>query len=96
MSERPILHLKLWKTYYKQGFFNIPREFDHMVGDEGPMTLTILGGGQIGADVNRSANGNGTARIMGRTALRDWFQRTYSEGDTVPIRFDTPRRLYLG
>ena len=96
MTERPILHLKLEKTYYNQGFFNIPRKFDHLVGDEGPMTLVILGGDQIEANVNRSANQNRTPRIMGRTALRDWFQRKYSEGDTVPVRFDTPRRLYLG
>ena len=95
-SANSVFPLTLWKTYYNQGFFNVPREFDHFVGDEGPVTLMLCGDGRVSSYINRSANLNGTARVMGRVALRDWFQSTYSEGDTIPVRFETPRRLILG
>ena len=91
-----VLYLKLSKTYYNQGFFNVPRAFDHLVGDEGAATLVLRGSGSIKGHVNRSANLNRTARVMGGVPLRSWFQRNYSEGDAVPVRFDTPFRLVLG
>ena len=96
MGQRAVFQLKLHKTYYNQGFFNVTREFDHNVGAEGPIDLTLRGVGQIEGYANRRANANGTARVMGRIPLRDWFQRMYSEGDTILIRFETPRRLVLG
>ena len=96
MSGPPVFYLKLWPTYYKQGFFNVPRRFDHLVGDEGPMALTLRGAGEVGGRINRSANRNGTARVIGRAALRDWFQAHYRQGDTVPVRIVSPRRLTLG
>ena len=88
--------LKLWPTYYSKGFFNVRRRFDHLVGREGSVTLVLHGNRPIEGTISRTANLNGTARIMGGADLRDWFQRTYSEGDTVEVRFETPRRLILG
>ena len=96
VSPGPVFHLKLWKTYYGQGFFNVPRGFDHLVGDDGAVTLTLRCDCRIEGYVNRRANRNGTARVMGRTALRDWFQANYTLGASVPVRFETPRRLTLG
>ena len=61
---QPIFYRTLEKVYYEQGFFNVIREFDHHVRlDEGPITLVLRGLGAIDAYVDRSANGNGTARI---------------------------------
>ena len=96
MSARPVFPLRLEKTYYEKGFFNVKREFDHNVGEEGPVTLSLRGGYTMEARVDRRAQQNGTARIMGGAVLRDWFQKMYSEGDIVPVRFDTPHRFYLG
>ena len=96
MSPGPVFHLKLWKTYYGQGFFNVPRESYRLVGDEGAVPLGLSGNGRIEGYVNRRANRNVTARVMGRTALRDWFQANYTLGASVPVRFETPRRLTLG
>ena len=92
----PVFHLKLWKTYYTQGFFNVPRAFDDLVGGEGVVTLVLRDNGDIKGHVNRTANRNRTARVIGGVRLRTWFQKRYSEGDTVPVRFDTPFRLRLG
>ncbi len=96
MSDSSTFPLKLHKTYYDKGFFNVIREFDHLVGDEGSVTLTLLDGCQIEARIDRSANQNGTARIIGGAVLRDWFQRMYSQGNIVPVRFDTMQQLSLG
>ena len=64
--------------------------------DEGPVTLVLRGSQLIEGRVNRRANLNGTARIMGGADLQDWFQRIHSEGDTVEVRIRTPERLILG
>ena len=90
-------HLTLHKTYYNQGFWNVPVDLDRYVRkDEGPITL-LLGKyrQEIQAHVNRSANQNGTARIMGKSALRDWFQQNYAVMDDVPVRFVSPNMIVL-
>ena len=98
LHTRPVFQLTLYRTYYTQGFFNIPQDFDRYVrSDEGAVTLELGSRRQeIEAEANRSANKNGTARIMGRTLLRRWFQAEYRERDIVPVRFDAPDRLVLG
>ena len=68
---QPIFYRTLEKVYYEQGFFNVISEFDHHVRhDEGPITLVLRGLGAIDAYVDRSANGNGTARIRNARGLR--------------------------
>ena len=91
-------HLTLYKTYYNQGFWNVPVDLDRYVRkDEGPITLVLGQSGlEVQAFVNRSANQNGTARIMGRSALRKWFQQNYDVMDDVPVRFVAPNRITLG
>ena len=98
MNSRPVFQLTLHPTYYKLGFFNVPRDFDRYVrSDDGPVTLTLSSQfHEIGAWANRRANRNGTARIMGGARLRLWFQGRYREMDTVPVRFDSLDRLVLG
>ena len=92
-----VFPLRLEKTYYNQGFFNIKRDFDYQVrGDEGPVTLQLRGGGRIKGYVNRRAQKNGTARVMGYIALRESFQQNYAVGDIVPITFSSPARLAIG
>ena len=91
-----IFHLKLWKSYYAKGFFNVPVEFDGLAGDDGPLTLILLGGEEIATAITRRANQNGTARVMPKAKLRDWFQQNYPLNGVVPVRFDAPRRWRLG
>ena len=94
---QPIFYRTLEKVDYEQGFFNVIREFDHDVRlDEGPITLVLRGLGAIDAYVDRSANGNGTARIRNARGLLEWFQANYMMGDEVPVRFDSPFVLTLG
>jgi len=82
-----IFNLTLQETYFKQGFFNVIVDFDRFVrAEEGPIRLRLgRNGREIQASINRHANNNGTARIMGGADLRNWFQSQFEPMDTVAV-----------
>lgn len=87
MSRLPTYKLTLHKTYYDHGFFNLGVEVDRFVRpNSGPVSI-LLGPAQaeISATINREANVNGTPRVMGGAALRNWFQRNYEQGEVVDV-----------
>ena len=89
--------LTLHKTYYDKGFFNVTVEFDRFVrSSEGPIKLLLGKSGEIVGHINRRANLNGTARIMGGSALRDWFQRNYRPLDIVDVDLSAVDKVRLG
>ena len=89
--------LRLEKTYYKYGYFNVRVSHDHLLRqDEGPVSLLLNCGRELPAYVHRTANSNGTGRVRGSAALRDWFQEHYRHGDVVPVTFESATRLRLG
>ncbi len=97
LDDYPVMHLKLGKAFYSQGFFNVTVRFNEYVRkDQGEITLVLDEETTIVGRVDRHANRNGTPRIIGRTPLRDWFQRHYQQGDVVPVRFDSPYQVTLG
>ncbi|HRG56316.1 MAG TPA: GIY-YIG nuclease family protein [Lacunisphaera sp.] len=68
--------LTLQQTYFKMGFFNVGVENSKYLGDDGQTIELFLGTQErpeLGT-INRTANTNGTPRIMGGTALREWFK----------------------
>lgn len=79
--------LKLHPTYFNQGFFNVVVEYDRYVRrTEGPVRLRLgRNGAEVQATIDRHTNRNGTARIMGRVPLREWFQRNFHPLDTVSV-----------
>jgi hypothetical protein len=85
----PIFKLILHRTYHRAGFFNVTVEFDrHVRADEGPVQLMLRDGKRawtIKGRINRRANPNGTARIMGGRELRDWFQSHFRIKDMVEV-----------
>lgn len=94
----PLFKLILQKTYYRQGFFNVTVDFDRFVrSTEGPVGL-VLGKSRdkIEGKINRSANRNGTARIMGGAKLRDWFCDTHKLGDVVDIDLSSFDPILIG
>ena len=96
-SNAPIMCLVLERAYYSKGFFNVRVKYDdHVRLDEGSITLSLSTGGEITGRIDRVSNTNRTARVHGNKALRDWFQAHYSQGESVPVRFDSPYRLTLG
>jgi hypothetical protein len=87
----------LERTYFEQGFFNVERDFDHLIRpDDGPIMILLGNTGQlIEAQVNRRANLNGTARILGRRSLREWFEENYQVGDSLQIQIISPNQLHI-
>jgi hypothetical protein len=78
--------LTLHPTYYTHGYFNVPVAVDGAVGGHGEvMTIIIEPKVAIQGTINRRANSNQTARIMGGVALRDWFQAHFTAHDQVEI-----------
>lgn len=95
----PIFPLKLHKTYLEQGFFNVTVDFDRFVRQtEGPVELVLLADGKEQrreAKVNRSANMNGTARIIGGTKLRDWFLNHFDVGTRLDVDLGSDREIRI-
>ena len=92
----PVFVLRLEETYYRKGFFNVTVDYDRYAGPAGPIELVLGDAPVVAGRIDRDAQQNGTARIHGGAALRDWFQRGYSQGDAVAVRFRSPWVLELG
>lgn len=92
----PHFPLKLHKTYYEQGFFNVTVAFDGYVRDEeGPILLLLGAGVVIEEKIDRHANQNATARIHGGAPLRDWFQQNFACGDVVNVDLSSKEQIRL-
>jgi hypothetical protein len=75
----PTFALTLQRTYYKMGFFNVGVTYDrHVRRTEGPVRIRLgHDGPEIEGRVDRHANQNGTARVMGGVQLKRWFQANF-------------------
>jgi hypothetical protein len=77
LSAAPHFILTLQDTYHRRGFFNVPVNCDKYFGRD-EQSITIYCGReklQVIGKINRTANTNGTPRIMGAVPLREWFQK---------------------
>jgi hypothetical protein len=82
-----VFPLKLQQTYFQHGFFNVGVDYDHHVRKaDGPIRLRLgRQGNEIEGNINRRANTNGTARIFGGPALKEWFQANFEPMETVAV-----------
>src|SRR3972149_2902296 len=94
----PTFKLILHKSYYKFGFFNVPVEFDKLVGGNREQIKMQLGNTEsiVIGRIDRDTNINGTARIYGGTALKEWFTSNYKIGDMIEIYLLSPTSLKVG
>lgn len=97
MTTKPCYRLKLHKTYYDKGFFNLGREVDRFITQTDGAMQICLGKGQteIQGRVSRKANLNGTPRIFGGAELRNWIQQHYELDAVVEVVILGPSRLWL-
>lgn len=73
----PHFRLTLQETYHRTGFFNVPINVEKYIGKDA-QSITIYCGKEklaVTGKINRTANSNGTPRIMGQVPLREWFQK---------------------
>ena len=89
--------LTLEAAYYKQGFFNARVEFDrHIHADEVAVEIRVPDAGRVvKGKINRTAQNNGTARLMGGAELQDRFTSTFEEGETIELHIISPTVLEL-
>ena len=83
----PTFPLTLQKTYHKMGFFNVGVTWDRYVRKtEGPVRIRLgHDGPEIEGRVDRHANQNGSARVMGGASLKRWFQANFAPLDRVSV-----------
>ncbi len=92
-----VMKIVLQRTYYKQGFFNVPVEFDRLFGPHNSKVEIVLDTATdpIEGVINRTAQRNGTARILGHAGLRNYFQSQFRPEDSVAVVIESPQRIRL-
>ena len=85
---RETIAIKLGIAYYNQGFFNISQQYSEKIGADKAILNLQLGNDStniIEGYINRTANTNGTPRIMGGKTLTDWIQKNYEQNDIMKV-----------
>ena len=96
LEAAPHFVLTLQDTYHRRGFFNVPVNCDKYFGRD-EQNITIYCGReklQVIGKINRTANTNGTPRIMGAVPLREWFQKRKAMS-RVKISIVDPTTIYI-
>jgi hypothetical protein len=92
----PYFILKLHETYHRTGFFNVPVNSEKYFGRD-EQTIKIYCGQErslVTGKINRTANGNGTPRVMGAVPLREWFQKRKAMSPLKVMILD-PATIYI-
>jgi ribonuclease VapC len=96
LSSAAEMKIDLGTTYYRQGFFNVPVEYDLLLGADGEtIEIHVEGMPPMIGTINRTAQRNGTARVMGRAPLRSYFQASFNPGDQLTVLIESPRKIRL-
>jgi len=90
--------ITLGEAYYNQGFFNISQEYSDLIGPDNTSIDLDLGKDAedtIQGYINRTANKNGSPRIMGGKNLRTWIHRNFSLGEILEVGIISPIAIRL-
>lgn len=90
--------VKLGKTYYERGFFNVPVAFSSAFGSHGARMDLYCGDEHLHlhALLDRKANQlNKTPRIYGKAELATWFQRRFQLDGTLQVTVLGPTSAVL-
>lgn len=90
--------VRLGKTYYNQGFFNVPVAFSHHFGEHGAAVKLYCGSERalLMGVLDRKANQNSkTPRIYGKTELARWIQGRLKLDGFLEVTVVGPAELLL-
>lgn len=90
--------VRLGKTYYERGFFNVPVAFSSMFGVHGARMDLYCGleHAHLHAILDRKANQqSSTPRIYGKAELANWFQRRFQLDGTLQVTVLSPTSAVL-
>jgi hypothetical protein len=86
------------QAYYYQGFFNVGVKNSSFFGEHGERIRIQLGNNSnsitIGK-INRTANNNGTPRIMAGGEYKNWIQKNFRLGDIFKVEIISPGIIQL-
>lgn len=90
-------HFILQPTYFRSGFFNVGVSDQKYLGADGEMIELFLGDARqpVLGTINRRANTNGTPRVIGGAALRDWFKAKAQVMEPIAIQVLSPTSIRL-
>lgn len=87
---KTVLFVKIGKANFNQGFINIKMEGEEYFGNHDATVSVQLQGKsgvqRIEARIDRTANPNGTPRLMMGTPYRDWVQANCKMGDALIVK----------
>jgi hypothetical protein len=98
IQSSPMFEVILGKTYYRNGFFNVPVRFSTLFPSHGSEISIYCGDSRtlMRATVDRKANQtNQTPRIYGRGSLANWFGVYNRLDDTATIRIVSANEIEL-
>ena len=82
------IEVKLGNAYYDKGFFNIPQKYSEDFGADKAIIEIQLGDNSkkiIQGYINRTANVNGSPRIMCGKDLSEWIQKNFEKDDILTV-----------
>lgn len=88
----------LGPTYYRQGIINPGPDASQYLGDDGDLVQILFNDGDdpIISKINRNANANGSARVIGQNRkIAEWFQLHFDLGDTCIAQVIARNRILL-
>ncbi len=90
--------IRLGAAYYNQGLINPGTDASNFLGEDGDPVILYLGteSEQVDSVINRSANANGSVRVVGNNRrIADWFQQHFKLGDVVEAKVQDPQHVLL-
>lgn len=96
-ASTPSFQFVLQPTYYKNGFFNVTVENQHLFGPQGAGIDIYCGPEKtlVQGRFDRVTNSNSTPRVYGYAPLRDWFQANFEQMQTITVRVVGPASIEL-
>jgi hypothetical protein len=90
--------ITLGQAYYQQGLINPGvAASPHLGADGEPIQILFNDGAEpVLSAINRTANTNGSVRVIGRNRqIAEWLQAHFQQGDVVNARVLDPNRIML-
>lgn len=88
----------LGQTYFNQGFFNVSKEYSNLFGSDNANIDIHLDeniDNPLKGYINRTANKNGTPRIMGGKELKNWINNNHKLNELLKVEIISPVAIRL-
>ena len=81
------IQITLGIAYYNQGFFNIGVNHQYLIGEHNDLIAFTLGdAAPFDGTIDRTANPNGTPRIMCGHQYTQFVQQHFNQGDNMTVQ----------